>query len=491
MPSELKTPGVYIEEKNAFPNSVVAVGTAVPVFIGYTQKADYKGESFKNTLYRITSFAEYVEYFGGAFNPKFEVKPAPDNADDDDAVLINAKKWTITSQGPLPLFYNSIRLFYANGGGPCYIYSVGTYDDQDTININIDDFTDDGLFDALEREPEPTLVVMPDVIALGATAYKAYTKILEHCGKTQRRFAIFDIARKSTDPSKTEIEEFRELIGIDNLRYGAAYYPWLKSTVVSVNELGPDNLIVPGGLEKSLPEPKIKAAFADYKNQPNPESYKRLNQTLLTISPTYATLLKKACEKLNELPPSGAIAGIYTRVDNNRGVWKAPANVSVNLVTAPVININSDQQEKLNVDALTGKSINVIRPFPGEGTLVWGGRTLDGNSQDWRYVNVRRTMIMLEQSIKQAAQAYTFQPNTAVTWGTIKSMITNFLTDIWKAGGLAGAKPEDAFIVEVGLGTTMTNNDILDGYMRVSVKLAIVRPAEFIEITFQQQMPNS
>jgi phage tail sheath protein FI len=195
-------------------------------------------------------------------------------------------------------------------------------------------------------------------------------------------------------------------------------------------------------------------------------------------------------EFLNRLPPAAAMAGVYTMVDNNRGVWKAPANVSLNSVVSPAVNITHGDQEDLNVTP-QGKSINAIRPFVGEGVLVWGARTLDGNSLDWRYVNVRRTMIMLEESIKLAAKSIVFEPNVANTWVTVKSMIRNFLTSIWKKGGLAGAVPDDAFSVFCGLGETMTPEDILEGIMRVTVLVAISRPAEFIEITFQQQMQKS
>jgi phage tail sheath protein FI len=100
-------------------------------------------------------------------------------------------------------------------------------------------------------------------------------------------------------------------------------------------------------------------------------------------------------------------------------------------------------------------------------------------------------MIMLEESIKLAAKAYVFEPNTANTWVTMRSMINNFLTGIWKRGGLAGASPDEAFSVHVGLGETMTPEDILEGILRITVLVAITRPAEFIEITFQQQMQKS
>ncbi|MCV2423509.1 phage tail sheath subtilisin-like domain-containing protein [Paucibacter sp. DJ2R-2] len=215
-----------------------------------------------------------------------------------------------------------------------------------------------------------------------------------------------------------------------------------------------------------------------------------LNKTLLSVSNVYKAVLTEVRRQLNVLPPSSAMAGIYTMVDNTRGVWKAPANVSLNGVISPTVSISHEQQEDLNVSA-QGKSINAIRSFIGEGVLVWGARTLDGNSLDWRYINVRRTMIMLEESCRLAAKAMVFEPNTANTWVTIKSMVANFLTSVWKRGGLMGAVPEDAFSVHVGLGETMTPNDVLEGILRVTVLVAMVRPAEFIEITFQQQMPKS
>ena len=129
--------------------------------------------------------------------------------------------------------------------------------------------------------------------------------------------------------------------------------------------------------------------------------------------------------------------------------------------------------------------------FPGMGNMVWGARTLDGNSNDWRYINVRRMMIFLEQSVKEAARAYVFAPNDTSTWESVKSMISNFLESIWRQGGLVGPKAADAFAVNIGLGSTMTAEDIRQGIMNVMVKVALSHPAEFIIITFQQEMQTS
>ncbi|HVV54769.1 MAG TPA: phage tail sheath C-terminal domain-containing protein, partial [Mucilaginibacter sp.] len=145
----------------------------------------------------------------------------------------------------------------------------------------------------------------------------------------------------------------------------------------------------------------------------------------------------------------------------------------------------------LNVDTLAGKSINAIRAFTGRGILVWGGRTLAGNDNDWRYISVRRFAIMVEQSCKNAAGSFVFEPNDANTWAKVQGMIENFLTLQWRAGALQGAKPSDAFYVSVGLNKTMSAIDILEGRMIVEIGMAIVHPAEFIILRFSQMMAQS
>ncbi len=191
------------------------------------------------------------------------------------------------------------------------------------------------------------------------------------------------------------------------------------------------------------------------------------------------------------LPPSSAIAGVYARVDRDRGVWKAPANVSLNYVIKPTVQITNTIQDNLNVDTVAGKSINAIRTFTGKGTLVWGSRTLAGNDSEWRYVPVRRFFNMAEESIKKATEQFVFEPNDANTWIRVRAMIENFLILQWRAGALAGAKPEQAFYVRIGLGQTMSAMDILDGKMIIEIGMAVVRPAEFIILRFSHKMQES
>ncbi len=191
------------------------------------------------------------------------------------------------------------------------------------------------------------------------------------------------------------------------------------------------------------------------------------------------------------IPPSSAMAGVYARVDSDRGVWKAPANVSVKYVVKPTQKINNELNGRLNIDATAGKSINAIRSFTGKGVIVWGARTLAGNDNEWRYVPVRRFFNMVEESVKKATEQFVFEPNDANTWVKVKAMIENFLINQWKAGALAGAKAEDAFYVRVGLNQTMTAQEILNGVMNVEIGMAVVRPAEFIVLKFSHKMQES
>ena len=140
----------------------------------------------------------------------------------------------------------------------------------------------------------------------------------------------------------------------------------------------------------------------------------------------YNQILTKIFDMPLELPPSSAMAGVYARVDADRGVWKAPANVSLKYVVEPSVQITHEDQEALNVDTTAGKSVNAIRAFAGKGNLVWGARTLAGNDNEWRYVSVRRFFNMAEESIKKATEQFVFEPNDKNTWVRVKAMINNF-----------------------------------------------------------------
>jgi len=492
MTSQKKTPGVYIVEKNAFPNSVVEVPTAVPAFLGYTEKAVRGNTPLTNVPTRITSLAEYEALFGGAPLVKF------------DLVEEVGKLTPSVVMSSQYLLYFGLRMFFDNGGGACLIVSVGGYSGTQKSK---DDFAQ--AWEALRKEQEPTMIVVPDAVLLPQDDYIGVAnKAISEAVALKDRIAILDVFDGDKPRTHDDADVisgtkgFRNVIENDNPSFAVAYYPWLHTDVTSAAEMSFINLSEAGA--KKLHDVIAKAMKAAGQTSPDliaevdkiiqaptsDEAAQKSHNVLVATRPDYKQVMGEMLNAINVIPPSAAMAGVYAGTDNSVGVFKAPANTGIMGALAPTVMISSEEQQDLNVP-LDGKAINAIRIFMGRGVLVWGARTLDGNSQDWRYLNVRRTMIMLEQSIMCAAQAYVFAPNVAGTWVTVRTMIENFLNNQWKAGALVGATPDEAYEVAVGLGSTMTGNDILDGYMRVTVKVAVTRPAEFIVITFQQKMQTS
>ncbi len=631
---QYKTPGVYVQELDAFPPSIVGVETAVPAFIGYTKSAEKAGRSVTLRPIRISSMVDYVSIFGGAPNYQFAFQAMPTTAADiaaakdksdkaataktaadakaaaaadpdkagaqkaatdadaaakqasddytklkaafdatpagqaeekalasekaaadaahalttnqndatakaladstaktaaddrraaNDAaaaalkavpkdVTIGGKSYGLVLDKTLYL-YNSLRLFYANGGGDCYIVSVGSYDDA----ISLSDLTA-GL-DAVRDLVGPTMLVVPEAAELGQSQHATLVQaMLRQCYEKQDRVAILDVWNiDKLAPNFTQadladnIAPFRnDLASVNSLylKYGMAYAPFLQTSIVDPSEVSFMNFsagsradlqtAIEGEIARLFPDAKIANletgffgelktidAIADADEQT--KKFKQLNQNLVVQLPVFKDIYAVMAAKLGTLPPSGAMAGIYTQNDATRGVWNAPANIGLVAVTGPTIRISNTMQDDLNMP-INGLAINAIRDFVGRGTLVWGARTLDGNSNDWRYIQVRRALIYIEQSVELALNKFVFEPNVAQTWVTVSSMIGSFLRGVWSAGGLMGATPAEAFSVQCGLGSTMTAQDILDGRMIVQIKLQMVHPAEFIVLAFQQQM---
>lgn len=193
-------------------------------------------------------------------------------------------------------------------------------------------------------------------------------------------------------------------------------------------------------------------------------------------------------DKIHLVAPSAVVAGIMCTVDRERGVWKAPANVAVRGGLRPVIkvgNLTQDEYTKANKIA-----VNMIREFEGRGTQVWGARTMTVSGNSWLYIPVRRLFDMAERDIKATLQAVVFEPNGPATWEVVRSSVDNYLFNLWKQGAFSGSSPQTSYFVRVGAGVTMSQQDIDAGILRVSVGLAAVRPAEYIELEFTQQVAS-
>ncbi|MEC4678455.1 MAG: phage tail sheath C-terminal domain-containing protein [Nitrospirota bacterium] len=550
-----KTPGVYVEEISTLPPSVAEVSTAIPAFIGYTEKGP--------AIARINTLLEYETLFGVANPSRFSVQIETDVETSLKTVS------SVTKLSPSPaskfLMYYSLSHYFKNGGGSCYILSTGDY----SASASKADF--EGALVLLEKEDEPTLIVLTDAVALASDDYYSLcVDALAQCEKLGDRFTVLDIP-------EGDISVFRNKVGTANLKYGAAYHPYLETSLnVQYQEAG----IQIAGLSSESPtstwssdfgtnaitvqfmgstdvSPKVKVVVgdsgtavsfavasdvltlrdvsgetgqsvktawdlwvADSSNDAagfdlivsgdssgdvpttsnasvdlNLISSGASSNTLQSIESTETALYNQIKTALTAqrvtLPPSAAIVGVYARVDRERGVWKAPANVSLASVIGPVSKITHQEQEDLNVDPTAGKSINAIRQFAGKGTLVWGARTLAGNDNEWRYVPVRRLFNMIEESTQKATAFAVFEPNDATTWLKVKAMIDSYLYGLWEQGALAGPKPESAYFVNVGLGKTMTTQDVLEGRMIVEIGVAAVRPAEFIILRFSHKLQEA
>lgn len=446
MSTDLKTPGVYIKEKSLLPPSVVQVSTAIPVFLGYT--ANSVAEPV-----RISSLIEFGATFGGAYQYTYDISLA---ANGTPSFAVNGTTETLGTY----FFYEAIQLYFLNGGGPCYILSVGTHTDP----IDSTRFT--AKMPEIEKLDEPTIIAFPEAANLALADYKAVTdEAFVVSEKMKDKFILIDTP-KTTDltlvtATTNYLSAFRSAMSGTNLSYGAVYFPHVETTARYQFSSASTYAIAANTLAALL-----ASGSADY-------------QTALDLLNGIGKVV---------LPPSSLMAGVYASVDRNVGVWKAPANIALQGVVKPTIAISDSKQEGLNVDSNSGKSINAIRSFAGKGTLVWGARTLDGNSNEWRYVPVRRLFLSAEESIKKATSQFVFEPNDAKTWVKVSGMINSYLHELWRDGALAGATAKDAYFVNVGLGTTMTMQDVLEGKMIVQVGLAAVRPAEFIVLEFSHFM---
>ncbi|MBN2486391.1 MAG: phage tail sheath subtilisin-like domain-containing protein [Bacteroidales bacterium] len=580
------TPGVYIEEISKLPASVAPVATAIPAFVGYTEKSVKKGVTLPaNTPVRITSLLEYEEIFGKAFDEALTVTLTGTGVTEEKTSIAVA---ATTKLSPYILYYNLV-MYFANGGGPCYVVSVGTYT-PDPVPADPSTLISLGALQAglaaVEKEDEVTLLVVPDAIILNAAGRKTINDdMLTQCSVQQDRFALID-ARVLGGTVFDDGVGFRADVGADYLKYGACYYPSLKTTIdlnfedsgiaitdsrtgavftggrslddvnngiaaavaatgtIAVDDynlLAGDVVTINGhdfteGVDWNAGSTNIQAAtslhtaitsYADAAYTATRVSgiitltantagatgnsitlaYTDNGDAGIIISganlaggsngvapdKTLYNNIVKEIKKLYKITlyPSSAMAGVFARVDYERGVWKAPANVSLRLVKEPTVLVTHEQQMDMNVDATSGKSINIIRKFAGKGSIVWGARTLAGNDNEWRYVPVRRFYNFVEESVKKATEFVVFEPNDAKTWLRTKTMIENFLVTLWRQGALAGAKTDEAFFVKVGLGETMTALDILEGRMNVEIGMAVVRPAEFIILKFSHKLQES
>jgi len=468
---EYRAPGVYVEETAGVPPAIAPVDTTIPVFVGYTAKVSAKGgRRTDRRLLRIGGFSDYGRLFGEAPLHNVSVSVAK-RVDTSGKLLGVTVDWSEFNPVPRHFLSYAVQLYFANGGTSCFIYSLGRYREA-----RKDDFL--AALAALEAVEGPTLLVMPDAALLDDGDYAAVLDAaLASCARRRDRFLVADVARAvpgGTDTASSVGTSFRSAMTGDTalLRYGAAYFPYLETDLPlrisdpRVRLAGFDIVTVArDGSESVTPVPDVAG-----------RSLHDADLRLRTKDPeVYRAVQAFVRDARASVPPSGAVAGLYARVDATQGVWKAPAGQALLEVAQPAVPVNDGFQDALNVDPATGKSVNAIRAFTGR----------------WRYVNVRRLAAFIEQSRDRGLQWAVFEPNDSNTWARLRAAAENFVMGMWRQGALQGSKPEHAFTVAVSLGSTMTQDDIDNGRMIVQVGFAPLRPAEFIilRIVLQQATP--
>lgn len=347
-------PGVYLSESFSQNFSISNTVTAVPVFAYDSNDGVHSG----NIIQSFTSWKD------------FTAAQLPEHTN------LN--------------YYNSVRLWFMNGGGKCYLVDKGH------------------IYEAVSRYEDITLIV----------ANGFATNILEQFNRLISNgypvFGLFDGSETSINADDTADDVMKDLPATG---YAAAFYPW--------------------------------------------------------VNVDWTT---------SAVPPSTVAAIAIAKGDRSRGVWKAPANIVIDGIVPKFLVTDTSQGVFTQ-----GKALNMIRTFPDIGTVIWGARTLE-DSDNWRYIPVRRLFSMVERDIQKALNKLLFEPNSQPTWQRVKVAIDNYLYRLWQQGALMGNKEDQAWFVQIGKDITMTEDDISQGKMIVKIGLAASRPAEFILLQFTQNI---
>ncbi|WP_338911219.1 phage tail sheath family protein [Mycetohabitans rhizoxinica] len=468
-----KVPGVYIEEDHSLSLSVLSGATAIPVFVGQFFKPGAKqGDdpipvaTDPVACVRVNNWAEFTKQFYSAINLK-----EADLKVNNDAIT---GSWVVVPDSASAV---SVQAYFENGGGPCYVLSI----QPETPSADI----------------ESAILAYPDI------------SLLCYCGnQSPEPENVKTTFKNLIDPQKNLgyfVLTDSNLDNVNNIDFGnkeqvAIYYPALQMKYKMT--IPDDTLIKLGGKFKSFspPGPTLPSplkSLIDYK--PKNEAEQRDKEELIEKIRALSAIPLRA---------SGVMAGVYARTDALRGVWKAPANVTLSAVKGTVwpcptpkqipvpqqapqsVTVTDEMQEKLNP-----VGINAIRYFTNQQAyVVWGARTQNGTDDNpdkrWRYIPVRRLFNAAERDIKATMRQVVFEPNSQPTWEKVRAAIDTYLYAIWSKGGLQGAKPEEAYFVQVGKNVTMTDADIRAGKMIVKVGIAAVRPAEFIILQFSQKQQD-
>jgi len=439
-------------KEDASPSISVSSGeTAVPLFVARFLP---RNPEQKSVITRISSWLDYTTLFDdpAIYSAKVTItSKAPDNQNPEKTTSGEEKK-SSSADEENPYIYTidniditaptvswALQLYFQNGGGPCYLYPFDNSSPTslDTLPELIDNVGNITLIACLESDED--------------YRSKVYRALFSTLDKPKGYFLLADSANGQSPLSKSG--------------HVAVYYPDIVAPLVPQIEDAHVAL----------------KAYRDKANQ-QADTLKKLQSVNPALADRVRRQIESQCPRQLLIPPSVLMAGVYCKTDRERGVWKAPANVVLNGIKGVSKRVTNQQQQTMNQ-----AGINVIRDFSNRGVVVWGARTLD-DSDNWRYIPVRRLFDMAQRDIKKAMRPMVFESNNQPTWKRVQTAIEHYLYNLWQQGAMAGNKAEEAYLVRIGKDITMTQDEINQGKMIVQVGIAAVRPAEFIILQFTQDV---
>ncbi|MFD7641772.1 phage tail sheath family protein [Kitasatospora sp. NPDC059795] len=419
-------PGVFVKELPSGVRMITGASTSVPAFLGYT-KPSANDDSEANPQPFTEAERTVPQKIGSwrEFAARYSVPGiAKELADATDPAAIHAL------QRCLPLA-EAVHGFFANGGGACYV--VGFTGPQDAVPpeaLKGNTEARSGLA-GLETVPEVTMVAVPSLWDMTA-----------------------DVSAEKEAPAPDHAA------GVDRMNEVVRHCTEQRNRLAILDP--------PPGLT-----PAQVGAFADTLASPDTDdaAFTTLYYPWITVPGV------DAVERT--VPPCGHLAGVWARTDAERGIFKAPANQNLRGALGIETVLTDDEHGELNA-----KGVNCLRVFPDRGLLVWGARTRS-TTRDWRYLNVRRLVSYLSDSIRQSSTWAVFEPNDERLWATLRHSVSSFLTDQWRQGALVGRTPDEAFYV-ICDATNNTTETTADGKVVCDIGVAPVRPAEFVHFTITQ-----
>jgi len=533
---EYLTPGVYIEEIDIGPKPIEGVSTSTAGFVGPTERGPLEPRL-------VTSFEQFQRVYGG-FRKDSYLTYAVDgffrnggsrcyisriigkgSKEASGSLIWNSKKINVTAKGP-GAWGKSVSVKIEEGSLDSTLFKLSIAygkkqgkkpgEEEPQIveifdNISWDELSQSyymksitGVSNFIDLEPDDSKSkgddTKPKSIAPteGSDDNKLNAKDstggssgpgIEPGGESEEDDTkpAFVALAEGSDGEELKAEDFA----------GGSAGPGMRTGLESLNEFDdisivciPDEPKFPGGIADALVTQceNRKDRIAILQAEQSSTDIPKLRPSKATKYAAFYYPWIKILDPLTGMPmlvpPGGHVAGVYARVDQDKGVHKAPANEVVNGALGLEFNITKGEQDVLNP-----RGVNCIRAFPGRGILIWGARTASSDPA-WKYVNVRRLFIFVEKSIELGTQWVVFEPNDEKLWARVKQTINQFLSDVWRSGALMGTTEEEAFFVKCDR-TTMTQSDIDNGRLVVLVGIAPVKPAEFVIFRIAQVAKGS